>query len=103
MSEQLIGHRLVAIDVFAMQVLIAEQPVDRLDVVFDEGIAFAVPPEMCESEHATVERCSDDTKRCVEPRLMADDLVALAPSFQLADRVHAVLSDAGDCVATTIG
>jgi len=102
MGEQGVGDLGVDIDSLAMQMRVAEQPVHRFDVVLDERAAFPATAEMCESELPAVEQCFDHSKQRIEPCPVADDVVAFEPSFQQANRVHAVLSDVDDCVATTI-
>ena len=57
---------------------------------------------MRERELSTIEQSLDHSEQGAEPRPVADNLVAFTPSFQQADRVHAVLSGPDDCFATAI-
>jgi hypothetical protein len=81
---------------------IAEQAVDGLDVVFDEGIAAPRPPEMGQSEFTAIEQRLDDTQQSVLTSAMADDGIAFEPRIQQANGVHAALSDSDGSVVTTI-
>ena len=87
---------------FPMQVPIAQQSVHRLDVVFDESPTRTVTPQMGQGEPTAAEQRTDDSHQCPRSGLMADDAIALQPFFQQAHRVHAVLSDSNDGIATTI-
>jgi hypothetical protein len=101
-GEQRVGDLGVDIDSLAMQMWVAEQSVDRFDVMLDEGAALAVTAEVGECEFSAIEQCFDHSKQRIEPCSVTDDVVAFEPSFQQANGVHAVLSDVDDCVATTI-
>ena len=87
---------------FAIQVPIAQQSIHGLDVVFDEGTPRTVTPEMGQGEPAAAEKRTDHPHQRSHSGLMTDDGVALQPFFQQSHRVHAVLSDSDDGLATTI-
>ena len=86
---------------FPMQVPTAQQSVHGLDVVFDEGTPRTVAAEMGQGEPATAEKRTDHPHQRSHSGLMTDDGVALQPFFQQSHRVHAVLSDSDDGLATT--
>jgi hypothetical protein len=81
---------------------VAEQAVDGLDVMFDEGITAPRPAKMGQGEFPAVEQCLDDTQECNLPGTVANNGIAFEPGIQQANGVHAALSDVDDCVATTI-
>ena len=96
------GERAVDSRAFTVQMLIAEQAVDGLDVVFDEGITATCPAEMGQREFPAIEERLDDPQECTLSGTVADDGIAFEPGIQQANGVHAALSDSGGSVVTTI-
>jgi len=82
--------------------LIAEQAVDGLDVVFDEGITATRPAEMGQRKFPAIEECLDDPQESTLSGTVTDDGIAFEPGIQQANGVHAALSDSGGSVVTTI-
>jgi hypothetical protein len=81
---------------------IAEQAVDGLDVVFDEGIPATSPTEMGQGEFPAIEQRLDNTQERDSPGAVSNDGIAFEPRIQQANGVHAALSDTDGCVVTTI-
>ena len=102
-GDKLPRHGLIDAKALAVQMDIAEQSVDSLDVVLHVSGAGAMAAEFREAEPASSKRGVDYSNEGFEARGVANAVVARKPVFDQAESVHVVLSDRDGCVATPIG